>query len=177
MHSLNRWLDDAYLCFSKGQKVTAKAHGGPIEIFGITVADVNEQVQLQAIDTWMDPLAMFRQIAPRGIMNKEIMNRKVDKTEALDNGPEPEVSTIPAKRSCPDSEEHVVREADSVREGTAGRSSQPTNGVDALNGCPFNLQTGAPSDPAARPATTTPEVTDAATLIVVPSEAPDQLPS
>lgn len=67
--------------------MTAKAHGGPIEIFGITVAKVDDKVRLQAIDTWMDPLAMFRQIAPQGIVNKYPMNTKVDKSEALDVGP------------------------------------------------------------------------------------------
>jgi hypothetical protein len=41
-------------------------------------------VRLQAVDTWFDPLEMFRQIAPGGVVNKEIMNRKVDPTDALD---------------------------------------------------------------------------------------------
>ena len=36
------------------------------------------------MDTWFDPLEMFRQIAPGGVVNKEIMNRKVDPTDALD---------------------------------------------------------------------------------------------
>lgn len=36
------------------------------------------------MDTWFDPLEMFRQIAPGGVVNKEIMNRKVDLADALD---------------------------------------------------------------------------------------------
>jgi len=72
---------------SKGEKVTAKAHGGPIEIFGTTVAKVDDKVRLQAVDTYMDSLSMFRQIAPYGIVNKEPMNKKADKAEALDSGP------------------------------------------------------------------------------------------
>lgn len=71
-------------CRSKGEKVTAKAHGGPIDIQGVTVATVDDKVRLQAVDTWFDPLEMFRQIAPGGIVNKEVMNRKVDPTDALD---------------------------------------------------------------------------------------------
>lgn len=51
---------------SKGDKVTAKAHGGTIEIFGITVATVDDKVRLQKVETWFDPLSMFRQIDPSG---------------------------------------------------------------------------------------------------------------
>lgn len=69
---------------SKGQKVTAKAHGGPIDIQGVTVATVDDKVRLQAVDTWFDPLDMFRQIAPNGVVNKEVMNRKIDPVDALD---------------------------------------------------------------------------------------------
>lgn len=56
---------------SKGEKVTAKAHGGAIDIYGVTVATVNDKVQLQKVDTYFDPLEMFRQIAPNGVVNKE----------------------------------------------------------------------------------------------------------
>lgn len=69
---------------SKGEKITAKAHSGVIDIQGVTVATVDEAVRLQAVDTWFDPLEMFRQIAPGGIVNKQIMNRKVELEHALD---------------------------------------------------------------------------------------------
>ena len=59
---------------SKGEKITAKAHGGGIDIQGVTVAAVNDALQLQSVDTWFDPLEMFRQIAPNGIVNKEIVD-------------------------------------------------------------------------------------------------------
>jgi hypothetical protein len=57
---------------SKGEKITAKAHHGPIDIEGVTVAHVDNQVRLQKVETWFDPLEMFRQIAPNGIVNKEV---------------------------------------------------------------------------------------------------------
>jgi hypothetical protein len=69
---------------SKGEKITAKAHGGVIDIQGVTIATVDEAVRLQAVDTWFDPLEMFRQIAPGGIVNKQIINRKVELEHALD---------------------------------------------------------------------------------------------
>ena len=57
---------------SKGQKVTAKAHGGPIDVEGVTVATVDDKVRLQNVQTWFDPLEMFRQIAPNGVVKESI---------------------------------------------------------------------------------------------------------
>lgn len=61
------------LAFSKGEKVTIAAHGGPIDIEGVAIAKVNEKLQLQTVEVFFDPLAMFRQMAPDG----EIGVRKV----------------------------------------------------------------------------------------------------
>lgn len=74
--------------YSKGEKVTAKSHGGLIDIQGVTVAEVDDKIRLRAIQTWMDPLEMFRQIAPYGVVRKETMNRKVDPEVALDDSPD-----------------------------------------------------------------------------------------
>ncbi|KAH8674519.1 hypothetical protein BGZ60DRAFT_404175 [Tricladium varicosporioides] len=64
-------MKNDYVGFNdKGEKVTAKAHGGQINIQGITVAKVDDKVRLQSVETWFDPLEMFRQIAPNGIVNK-----------------------------------------------------------------------------------------------------------
>ncbi|EME49153.1 hypothetical protein DOTSEDRAFT_49468 [Dothistroma septosporum NZE10] len=78
-------MKNDYVGFNdKGEKVTAKAHGGLIDIQGVTVATVDDKVRLQDLQTWMDPLEMFRQIAPGGVVNRSVMNRKVDKEAALD---------------------------------------------------------------------------------------------
>lgn len=69
---------------SKGEKVTAKAHGGDIDITGITVATVDDQVRLQEVNTYFDPLEMFRQIAPEGVVNKQIVDTKIDRSTAMD---------------------------------------------------------------------------------------------
>ncbi|KAG9245553.1 hypothetical protein BJ878DRAFT_533829 [Calycina marina] len=55
---------------NKGEKVTAKAHGGQIDIQGVITAKVNDKLQLQSVEVWFDPLEMFRQIAPGGVVNK-----------------------------------------------------------------------------------------------------------
>jgi len=54
----------------KGETVTAKAHGGQIDIQGVTVAKVDDKVRLQSVETWFDPMEMFRQIAPTGAVSK-----------------------------------------------------------------------------------------------------------
>ncbi|KAK6432219.1 hypothetical protein LTR95_011614 [Oleoguttula sp. CCFEE 5521] len=87
-------MKNDYVGFNdKGDKVTAKAHGGPIDIEGVTVASVDDAVRLQSVETWFDPLEMFRQIAPKGIVNKEVMNRKVAMEDALD-APEPKMDDM-----------------------------------------------------------------------------------
>jgi len=68
---------------SKGEKVTAKAHGGQIDITGITIANVDDKVRLQEVNTYFDPLEMFRQIAPKGIVNKQTMSTRVEATPAI----------------------------------------------------------------------------------------------
>ena len=35
---------------------------------------MNEKLQLQGVETWFDPLEMFRQIAPKGVVNKEVVD-------------------------------------------------------------------------------------------------------
>ncbi|OBT69471.1 hypothetical protein VE03_01019 [Pseudogymnoascus sp. 23342-1-I1] len=54
----------------KGEKVTAPAHGKTIDIQGVTIARVNAAMQIQSIETFFDPLEMFRQIAPNGELSK-----------------------------------------------------------------------------------------------------------
>lgn len=76
---------------SKGEKVTAKAHGGPIVIFGLTVALLDESLRIERLDTWFDPLDMFRQIAPKGIVTR-VARKAVpgeDLAAALDDTPAP----------------------------------------------------------------------------------------
>ncbi|KAK7927935.1 pathogen-related protein [Apiospora marii] len=47
-------------------RITAKAHGGTIDIQGVTVAHLNDKFQVTKLETWFDPVEMFRQIAPEG---------------------------------------------------------------------------------------------------------------
>ncbi|KAF3008962.1 hypothetical protein E8E13_011451 [Curvularia kusanoi] len=70
---------------NKGEKVTAKAHGGPIDIQGVTVATVNDKVQLQSVRTWFDPMDMFRQIAPDGVVRKETVDKSMTPADVVDS--------------------------------------------------------------------------------------------
>ena len=51
---------------SSGEQVKVQAHGGPIDIEGLTVAKVNDKLQVLSLDIWYDPMAMFRQISGEG---------------------------------------------------------------------------------------------------------------
>lgn len=66
----------------KSRIVTIKAHGGPIDIQGISIATVDDQARIQKIETWFDPLEMFRQIAPDGIVTEEKIITQLDGSEA-----------------------------------------------------------------------------------------------
>lgn len=65
--------------------MVAKAHGGPIELEGVTVAEVNDKLQLREIETWYDPMTMFRQIAPNGVVSKSAQGSDMP-SEAMDVG-------------------------------------------------------------------------------------------
>ena len=47
------------------------------------MASVDDKVRLQSVDTYFDPLDMFRQIAPNGIVNKQVMDKKVVNTDKV----------------------------------------------------------------------------------------------
>ncbi|KAF1358958.1 hypothetical protein EJ07DRAFT_179103 [Lizonia empirigonia] len=70
---------------NKGEKVTAQAHGGAIDIQGVTVATVNYKVQLQSVRTWFDPMDMFRQIAPDGVVKKETVDKSMSPADVVES--------------------------------------------------------------------------------------------
>ncbi|KAF2465983.1 uncharacterized protein BDR25DRAFT_306448 [Lindgomyces ingoldianus] len=91
-------MKNDYVGFNnKGEKVTAKAHGGVIDIQGVTVATVNDKVQLQSVRTWFDPLDMFRQLAPDGVVQKDAVDKSLSPSDALDSDAEKLVEST----SCP----------------------------------------------------------------------------
>ncbi|KAF2005244.1 hypothetical protein P154DRAFT_518772 [Amniculicola lignicola CBS 123094] len=107
---------------NKGEKVTAPAHGGTIDIQGVTVATVNEKVQLQSVRTWFDPMDMFRQIAPHGVMKKEAVDKSIPPTEAIDSDQKVEIEQAlkPVGMELPE-----------------GHPSVDVEGLVEATGCPF----------------------------------------
>ncbi|KAF2262417.1 hypothetical protein CC78DRAFT_561338 [Lojkania enalia] len=76
-------MKNDYVGFNnKGEKVTAKAHGGLIDIQGVTVATVDDKVRLQAVRTWFDPMDVFRQIALDGAVTKDAVDKMGAQTAA-----------------------------------------------------------------------------------------------
>lgn len=49
------------------------------------MAEVNDEVQLRKVETWYDPLIMFRQIAPNGAVNESARTNNI-RSEAMDIG-------------------------------------------------------------------------------------------
>ncbi|KAK3358048.1 hypothetical protein B0T25DRAFT_176115 [Lasiosphaeria hispida] len=65
-------MKEDYVGFNdKGEKVSIKAHGGPIDIEGVGVAVVNDKLQLTKVEVFFDPMSMFRQMASEGNVTKE----------------------------------------------------------------------------------------------------------
>jgi len=56
---------------SSGRTVTAKASGKVIEIFGVTVAEVNDKFEITFIETFWEPESMFRQLISEGLETLE----------------------------------------------------------------------------------------------------------
>ncbi len=123
---------------NKGEKVTVKAHGGPIDVQGVTVATVNDKVQLQSVRTWFDPMDMFRQIDPESTIKKESVPKGVSPEDALEDaqaGVE-----VPKEQTLPD---RTVQSAQEARETEKKMDREmplehpPVNGDGAAGGCPF----------------------------------------
>ena len=110
---------------SKGEKVSAKAHGGAIDIQGVTVATVNEKLQLQSVRTWFDPMDMFRQIAPNGVVKKEAVDKNLSPGDALDSTAKAEIDQTPRA---------MEGGSTAVGDESAGADVQQ---LMAVAGCPF----------------------------------------
>ena len=126
-------------CFrsnSKGEKVTAPAHGGMINIQGVTVATVNDKVQLQKVETWFDPLEMFRQIAPKGIINKGIVMPSSSDSKSGEKTREEASSGI----DNPEAPHSVPHDDAAMKEASETLTSASKSSAAGANTCPFLLQ-------------------------------------
>ncbi|CAO2651304.1 Nn.00g096010.m01.CDS01 [Neocucurbitaria sp. VM-36] len=118
-------MKNDYVGFNdKGEKVTIKAHGGAIDIQGVTVATVNEKVQLQSVRTWFDPLEMFRQIVAGGVARKERVREGVDPADALDEAQEG--VQVPPEQTLPD---RTVQTEEEVKETEAKMDKDAEEGA------------------------------------------------
>ena len=113
---------------------------------------MDDKIRLQAVDTWFDPLDMFRQIAPHGIVNKEIMNRKVDMSDALDAGPNRDGVKIAQEHNQADEKQNGERgPADVASEDVSNSGAQPVHDFNSFGACPFAAQNSVGSDNAIPP--------------------------
>ena len=56
---------------NSGRTVIARAHNKMIEIFGITVAEVDDQFRIKFLETFWEPDQMFRQLVSGGLEDLE----------------------------------------------------------------------------------------------------------
>jgi hypothetical protein len=130
---------------SKGEKVTAKAHGGAIDITGITIATVDDAVRLQNVNTYFDPMEMFRQIAPNGIVNKQVVDKRIDPSTALDTEIPSQDGVKLAKAHSSDHPDES-RPANTTSSSDAKANSIPTSGTCPVSGASMSaaLSAGCP---------------------------------
>ncbi|KAI9731300.1 MAG: hypothetical protein M1834_005203 [Cirrosporium novae-zelandiae] len=101
-------MKNDYVGFNdKNEKVTAKAHGGSIDIQGLTVAQVDDKIRIQTLETWFDPMDMFRQIAPNGIVNKQPRKAHHPKPpqRPIDEPPSPKPISMPTATVDPEGQQ------------------------------------------------------------------------
>jgi hypothetical protein len=119
---------------SKGEKITFKAHGGLLDIQGMTVAKVDDGFKVQALETWFDPLEMFRQFTPKDtqVDGKTLSAESADKmvqgkdgvetlTGQLEGAPMASAAGIGPNAGAPPSDHH-------------GEAPPQAPGI---SGCPF----------------------------------------
>jgi hypothetical protein len=112
--------------------VTAKAHGGAIDITGITIATVDDAVRLQEVNTYFDPMEMFRQIAPNGIVNRQVVDKRIDPSSALD-------SEVPSQDGLKLAQAHSSDHPDESRPAkTTSNSDTETNNLSTSGTCPVS---------------------------------------
>ncbi|BEI82281.1 hypothetical protein CcaverHIS002_0301490 [Cutaneotrichosporon cavernicola] len=60
-------MKNDYVGFNaEGKKVRVKAHGGLLDIEGILIATVNDKLQAEKLEVWMDPRAMWNEVTKTG---------------------------------------------------------------------------------------------------------------
>lgn len=64
------WMRGDYVGKNEdGEVVTIKAHNQILDIQGVTVAKLNDKLQVTSLETWFDPQDMFEQMKPpKGVM-------------------------------------------------------------------------------------------------------------
>jgi hypothetical protein len=136
-------MKNDYVGFNnKGEKVTAKAHGGAIDIQGVTVATVNDKVQLQAVRTWFDPMDMFRQIAPNGVVKKEEKPKGMSPADAIDQAQAG--VKVPEEQELPD---RTVQTAEEVERTIAEIDKKEAEGLQKDHVTPRDMPTDHPAIP------------------------------
>jgi hypothetical protein len=121
---------------SKGEKVTFKAHGGLLDIQGMTVAKVDEGFKVQSLETWFDPLEMFRQLTPKDIKvdGKSLSAESADELVRGKDG----IEAFQALTSQLEGEPMANEPVENPNAGAPGEAhSEDRSQAPGVSGCPF----------------------------------------
>ena len=80
---------------SSGRTVLAKAHNKMIQVFGITVAEVDDQFRIKFLETFWEPDQMFRQLVAGGLEGLE-GSQQLREGEAVE-----ELAPVGGAGACP----------------------------------------------------------------------------
>ena len=80
---------------NSGRTVIARAHNKMIEIFGITVAEVDDQFRIKFLETFWEPDQMFRQLVSGGLKQLE-ESQQLKEGEKVD-----ELLSVGGAGACP----------------------------------------------------------------------------
>lgn len=67
---------------NSGRTVIAKANNKLIEVFGVTVAEVDDKFRIKFLETFWEPDQMFRQLVSGGLEDLELL-KEGEKVEEL----------------------------------------------------------------------------------------------
>lgn len=68
---------------SSGRTVIAKASGKVVEVFGVTVAEVDDNFRIKFLETFWEPDQMFRQLVSEGIETIEDQEQQLREGERV----------------------------------------------------------------------------------------------
>ena len=82
------------------------------------MATVDDKVRLQKVETWFDPMEMFRQISPNGVVNRQIVPKKADNESTSSEPTKQEEGQSPPAKAGADNTTELPSRTSSLSESS-----------------------------------------------------------